>query len=91
MAVTGTPPSKPTNWETFSSKLAGRVGDNLIEVAGTAVAVVGIALIDFLVKWLLGEDAKFFGAVPVQWAFDLAHICLIGRLIWRIFVPEKTE
>jgi hypothetical protein len=76
---------------TFLSRLGGRVGDLSIEFIATFVAIGGIALADLLVKWWLGEDKKFFGQIPVQWVFDLAHICLIGRLIYRIFVPEKES
>jgi hypothetical protein len=75
----------------FLSKLGGRVGDLIVEFVGTFVAIGGIALADLLVKWWVGEDKKFFGRVPVQWVFDLCHICVMGRLIWRIFVPEKEQ
>jgi hypothetical protein len=75
----------------FLSRLGGRVGDLAIEFIATFVAIAGIALADLLVKWWLGADKKFFGEIPVQWVFDLCHICLIGRLIWRIFFPEKNK
>jgi hypothetical protein len=80
-------PQKPT----FVSRLSGRVGDLAIEFIATFVAIGGIALADLLVKWWLGEDKKFFGQIPVQWVFDLAHICMVGRLIYRILVPEKES
>jgi hypothetical protein len=79
---------EPSPWEKFLSKLGGRVGDLIIEFVGTFVAIGGIAVADLLVKWWLGEE-KFFGLIPVQWVFDLGHICVVGRLIWRIFFPEK--
>jgi hypothetical protein len=82
-------PTKPK--EPFLTKLEGRVSDLAIEFIATFVAIGGIALADLLVKWWLGADKKFFGQIPVQWVFDLAHICLIARLIWRIFVPEKEQ
>jgi hypothetical protein len=81
----GPPPQQKT---TFLSRLSGRVQGLVIEFVGTIIAVGGIALTDVLVKWWLGEE-KFFGAIPVQWVFDLGHICVVGRLIWRIFSPEK--
>jgi hypothetical protein len=73
----------------FLTRLGGRVGDLAIEFIGTIVAIGGIALADLLVKWWLGADKKFFDRIPVQWVFDLCHICVMGRLIWRIFRPEK--
>jgi hypothetical protein len=81
----------PRPQKSFLSKLSGRVGDLVIEFVGTFVAVGGIALVDLLVKWWLGEDKKFFGIIPVQWVFDLGDICVVGLLIWRIFFPKKDE
>jgi hypothetical protein len=75
----------------FLSRLGGRVGDLAIEFISTFVAIAGVALADLLVKWWVGADKKFFGVIPVQWVFDLGHICLIGRLIWRIFFPEENK
>lgn len=84
-------PDAPVPKKPFHSKIGGRVGDLAIEFIATFVAIAGIALADLLLKWWLGEDKKFFGLIPVQWVFDLGHICLIGRLIWRIFFPEKEQ
>jgi len=39
----------------------------------------------------LGTEKKFFDIIPVQWVFDAAHVSLVGRLIYRIFVPEKEK
>jgi hypothetical protein len=75
----------------FLSRLGGRVGDLAIEFIATFVAIAGIALADLLVRWWVGENKKFFDQIPVQWVFDLGDVCLIGRLIWRIFFPEKNE
>ena len=75
----------------FFSRLGGRVGDLAIEFIATFFAIAGIALADLLVKWWLGAEKKFFGQIPVQWVFDLCHICLVGRLIWRIFFPEANR
>jgi len=75
----------------FFDKFGKRVGDLVLEFLGTFVAIAGIGLTDKFVKWWLGADAKFFDTVPVAWVFDLAHICLIARLIWRIFFPEKES
>ena len=82
---------KPAAWQAFLSRLGGRVGDLVIEFVGTFVAIGGIALADLLVKWWLGDDKKFFGVIPVQWVFDVGHLCMIGRLIYRIFIPERKE
>lgn len=84
-------PDPPVPKKPFLSKLGGRVGDLAIEFIATFVAIAGIALADLLLKWWLGEGKKFLGLIPVQWVFDLGHICLIGRLIWRIFFPEKAQ
>lgn len=84
-----TPP--PSRWRSFISRLGGRVGDLVIEFVATFVAIGGIGLADLLVKWWVGEDKKFFGVIPVQWVFDLGHLSLIGRLIYRIFLPDKGE
>jgi hypothetical protein len=54
----------PRPQKSFLSKLSGRVGDLVIEFVGTFVAVGGIALVDLLVKWWLGEDKKFFRDHP---------------------------
>jgi hypothetical protein len=75
----------------FLSRLGKRVGDLTIEFIGTFVAIAGIALADLLVKWWVGADKKFFGQIPVQWVFDLCHICVMALLIWRIFFPDKNE
>jgi hypothetical protein len=85
------PEEAPPPNKSFVSRLGGRVGDLIIEFVGTFVAIGGIALADLLVKWWLGEDKKFFGVIPVQWVFDLGHICVMGLLIWRIFSPKKDE
>jgi len=82
-------PPKPPQWNSFILKLGGRVGDLVVEFVGTFVAIAGIALADFLVKWWMGEDKKFFGLIPVQWVFDVGHILIVGRLIYRIFFPEE--
>lgn len=84
------PADAPPPQKSFGSKLGGRVQDLVIEFVGTFLAIGGIALADLLVRWWLGEE-KFFGIVPVQWVFDLCHICVMGRLIWRIFFPEKEQ
>jgi hypothetical protein len=84
------PPMEPKK-VSFFSRLGKRVGDLSIEFIATFVAIGGIALADFLVKSWVGDDKKFFDKIPVQWVFDLGHVCLIGRLIWRIFFPEKDE
>jgi hypothetical protein len=55
------------------------------------LAIGGIALADLLVKWWFGAEKKFFSLIPVQWVFDACHICVMGRLIWRIFFPDKNE
>jgi hypothetical protein len=84
------PADAPPPQKSFGSKLGGRVQDLVIEFVGTFLAIGGIALADLLVRWWLGEE-KFFGIVPVQWVFDLCHICVMGRLIWRSFFPEKEQ
>jgi hypothetical protein len=84
-------PPEPSKWESFILRLGSRVGDLVVEFVGTFVAIGGIALADFLVKWLVGEDKKFFGIIPVQWIFDFGDIALVGRLIYRIFFPEKEK
>ena len=50
--------------------------------------IAGIAIADHLVRWWLGEE-KFFGKIPVQWIFDLGHICVVLRFIFRSIFPEK--
>ena len=75
----------------FWAKLRTRSGDLIIEIAETILAIGGIALADKCLEWWVGPDTKFFGRVPVQWGFDAAHICVIARLIWRLFVPEKEK
>jgi hypothetical protein len=77
--------------KTFALRLAGRVEELAVEFIGTFVAIAGIGIADLLVKWFVGEGKKFFGLLPVQWVFDAAHVCVIGRLIWRIFSPPKDE
>jgi hypothetical protein len=55
----------------------------MLEACGTAIAVCLIALTDLLVTRLIGEH-KFFDYIPVGWVFDLAHIVVVGRLIWGV-------
>jgi len=62
-----------------------------IEFISTFFAIGGITLADLAVKYWVGEDKKFFSVIPVQWVFDFGHISLVGRLIWRIFFPEKDQ
>ena len=83
------PVDEPPRPKPFLTKLKERVEDLVIEFVGTFVAIAGIALADLLVKWWLGDDKKFFGIIPVQWVFDLGHICVMGLLIYRIFFPKK--
>jgi hypothetical protein len=73
----------------FEARGASR--DLAVEFIGTFLAIGGIALADLLVKWWLGGEKKFFDIIPVQWVFDFGHISLVGRLIYRIFVPEKEK
>jgi hypothetical protein len=82
-------PPKPSQWGAFLSKLGGRVGDLAVEFIGTFLAIGGIALADLLVKCWLGDEKTFFDIIPVQWVFYFGHVALVGRLIYRIFVPEK--
>lgn len=92
--MTATPssePGSPRPRRGFWSRLGQRLGDLTIEFVGTFLCIAGIALADLFVKWWVGEDKKFFGRIPVQWVFDLGDVALIGRLIWRIFVPEKDQ
>jgi hypothetical protein len=65
------------------------VGDMAIEFICTFVAIAGIAIADLLVKWWLGANKKFLDIIPVQWVFDLCHMCVMGLLIYRIFVPDR--
>jgi hypothetical protein len=81
---------EPLGWKLFLTTLTRRVQDLVIEFVGTAIALGGIAGTDRLLKWWIGE-AKFFGALPVSWAFDLCHLCVMARLVWRIIVPEKHK
>jgi hypothetical protein len=75
----------------FWKKLGKRSGDLVIEIVGTILAIGGIAIADLCLQWWIGPDKKFFDRIPVQWGFDAAHICVIARLIWRLFVPEKDQ
>jgi hypothetical protein len=84
-------PPKPSQWNSFISRLGGRIGDLAVEFIGTFLAIGGIALADLLVKWWVGEGKKFFDIIPVQWVFDFGHVALVGRLIYRIFVPGKEK
>jgi len=82
------PPTAQPPPKTFLSRLGKRVQDVVIEIVGTVLMIAGIAIADHLVRWWLGEE-KFFGKIPVQWIFDLGHICVVLRFIFRSIFPEK--
>jgi hypothetical protein len=90
MAAPDPSPVPPLERKSFLSRLGERVGDLAIEFIATFVAIGGIAFADFLVKWWVGQDKKFFDRIPVAWVFDVGHVSLVGRLIYRIFFPEKS-
>jgi len=54
-----------------------------LEAVGTGLTILIIAGAHQLLELLLGKDEKFFDYIPVAWVFDLGHIVVIGRLIWR--------
>jgi hypothetical protein len=91
MATADTSPPKPGRWKSFFIKLGDTASNMVNEIVGTAIAVAGIALIDFLLQWWVGEDRKFFDVIPIRWGFDAAHLCVVGRLIYRILFPEKAK
>ena len=63
---------------------------SFLEFVRTAIAVCLIALTDRLVTWSIGER-KFFGVIPVSWVFDLSHLVVVGRLIWRVMKTYNQE
>jgi hypothetical protein len=75
-----TPPPRKGFWE----RLGRVIGDIIIETISTVCALASIAGVHHLVELWMGKDAKFFDAVPVEWAFDVAHLVVLGRLVWGI-------
>ena len=47
-------------------------------------ATISIWLVHAVVSLLLGYDAKFYGAIPIAWAFDTAHIAVLARFVWKL-------
>ena len=66
----------------FWLRLQKRIGYLSLEGIGYIVAICWIALVDHVLKWLLGDDKRFFGVLPVVWAIDAGHLAvLIGLII----------
>ena len=67
--------------------LLDRIREVFLEMLPEALAsflTLGIiALGRVLFEWWLGNDATFFGVVPISWVTDAGDISLLVRLIWR--------
>jgi hypothetical protein len=74
----------------FKKRLSVLLENQTLEFIGTVIAVSVIAIVGYLVHHFLGQ-AKFFDYIPVQWVFDVAHIVLIGRLVWGIIKGFKGD
>jgi hypothetical protein len=68
----------------FSRRVRHLVEELALDALGTALAIGIIAGADSLVRWLLGEGAKFFDFIPVRWVFDAGHLAMVVRLVWRV-------
>jgi hypothetical protein len=77
-------PSGNREWREFFRRL-GKILMSLIEEAfGTVGVLALVKLVDFLIKYWFGDQARFFDVVPVRWVFDVADLVVISRLVWRI-------
>jgi hypothetical protein len=75
---------KPPPKQWFWRRLGNLLGDMVLEAIGTVCAIGIIALAHNLVELWMGKDAKFFDYIPIRYVFDVGHIVVIGRLVWRI-------
>jgi hypothetical protein len=62
----------------------GGVALVLIPEAFTTFGLLAtVALGQHLLKWWIGEDARFFGHLKVSWVFDVGDLFVISRFIWE--------
>ena len=83
-------PGRQKRRKSFKKRLLELLENQSIEFIGTVIAVAVIAAVSALVKRFIGA-VKFFDLIPVQWVFDLAHIVMIGRLVWGIIKGFNEE
>ena len=48
------------------------------------LATASIWVVHSVVSLLLGADAKFYGQIPIGWAFDTAHVAVLARFVWKL-------
>jgi hypothetical protein len=78
-------------WKDFFKRLSNTLQNLILEAIGTVAAIGLIALVDIVSRHWLEPDAKFFDYIPVRWVFDLGHLVMILRLIWRIVKGFNEE
>jgi len=78
-------------WKGFRKKLADLVSEMALEAVGTALAILTIAGAHWLLELCIGSDRKFFNFIPVAWCFDVAHLVVLGRLVWRTIRKFKDD
>jgi len=58
--------------------------DVAYETISLALIIVAIFLLHKLVEWLFGENATFFGVIPIVYVLDIGHLIGISRFFLRI-------
>jgi hypothetical protein len=70
----------------FIKHLLRLIQDVLLELIPEGVTTIGllviVALGRFLLKWWIGENAKFFDHLKVSWVFDMGDLVVLVRFIW---------
>jgi hypothetical protein len=79
------------SWRQLSKRLSVQLRSLIEEAFGTLAAIALIALVDFVSARMLGDQPRFFDFIPVKWVFDLAHLIVICRLIWKMIKRFNEE
>lgn len=50
-----------------------------------------IKIIQWLLDYLLGKEAKFFDLIPIRYTTDFADVAVIVKYVWYIAKPVRRK
>lgn len=68
----------------WANRAFADVPDILQHTIALVMSVVSIWSVHKVFGLLLGVGAKFFDFIPIKYVFDLAHIAVLARFIWKL-------
>ncbi len=72
----------------FLSQLKNAVVPVLVHGVGMATAIVCLWIIELLLRATMGENALFFGTIPVAYVIQLGDILILAKFVrvaWKDF------